>query len=86
MSQARRRASTLFETQTDYSWVARLCDLKQCATLVVHLAGQLVGVFTVAGLGALEMRVTSPLPLNTQPVAGTIAIGWGLGFAACVLR
>ncbi|MBW4585275.1 hypothetical protein G7B40_018775 [Aetokthonos hydrillicola Thurmond2011] len=42
-----------------------------------YLAGQLVGVLLDVVLDREEMRVTSPLPLNTQPVAGTIAIGLG---------
>ncbi|MDF5732365.1 MAG: hypothetical protein PUP92_31290 [Rhizonema sp. PD38] len=52
---------------------------------VLHKAGQLVGAFIEFGLDTEEMSVTSPLSLNTQPVAGMIAIGWGLGFEACVL-
>jgi len=39
-------------------------------------------------LDALEMSFTSPLPLNTQPVAGTIVESSGLGvkgsLTACV--
>ncbi|MBO3461535.1 hypothetical protein [Aetokthonos hydrillicola] len=50
----------------------------------VHLARQLVGVLEVV-LDTEEMRVTSPLSLNTQPVAGTISTGLGLILAACVL-
>jgi|GEM_PF-4567391 len=59
MPSSKQRISIKFNLVTLYS-------------LVVYLAGQLVGVFTEMALGTLEMSVTSPLPLNTQPVAGMI--------------
>ena len=53
--------------------------------ILVYLTGQLVGVFKVVALVTEETSVTSPLSFNIQPVAGIIAVGWGLGLAACVL-
>ena len=50
-----------------------------------QLAGSLQERCEPVFVGSYAVKITWPLSLNTQPVAGMIAIGWGLGFAACVL-
>lgn len=68
--------------------ISQLPNVARCSSrfaLYPYRTGQPVGVGLEVALVADEMSVTSPLSLSTQPVAGMIAIGLGLGLAACLL-
>ncbi|MBR8833909.1 MAG: hypothetical protein DSM106950_07680 [Stigonema ocellatum SAG 48.90 = DSM 106950] len=67
-------------TDEERVWTTNLSAIASTIGVLFHFVGQVAGVVPkLLVLDALEISVTSPLPLNTHPVAGTIATGSAFG-------